>query len=46
LAGGGVIFLGGFVVASVLFALAAGLITAWEGRSLPAEPPQGVSHES
>jgi Amt family ammonium transporter len=46
LAGAGVIFLGGFVVASALFALAAGLITAWEGRSLPAESPQSVSHES
>lgn len=39
LAGASVIFLGGLVVAGVLFALAAGLIAAWEGRSLPAESP-------
>lgn len=46
LAGAGVIFLGGFVVAGALFALAAGLIAAWKGRSLPAESPHGVSQES
>jgi len=45
LAGAGVIFLSGFIVASALFALAAGLITAWKGRSLPAESPQVVSQE-
>jgi Amt family ammonium transporter len=45
LAGAGVIFLSGFVVASALFALAAGLITAWKGRRLPVESPQGVSQE-
>lgn len=37
LAGAGVIFLSGFIVMGVLFALAAGFIAAWEGRNLPVE---------
>lgn len=37
LTGAGVIFLSGFIVAGALFALAAGLIAAWEGRRLPPE---------
>lgn len=37
LAGAGVIFLGGFLVAGALFALAAGFVAAWEGRHLPPE---------
>ncbi len=32
LVGAGVIFMGGFLVAGVLFALAAGFVTAWQGR--------------
>lgn len=43
LAGAAVFFLGGFLVAGGLFALAAGLIAAWEGRHLPPESPQDVS---
>jgi Amt family ammonium transporter len=45
LAGAGVIFLAGFVVAGALFALAAGLIAAWEGRHLPAKAPQQMGQE-
>lgn len=39
LTGAGVIFLISFLVAGVLFALAAGLIAAWEGRHLPTGSP-------
>jgi Amt family ammonium transporter len=46
LTGAGAIFLGGFVVAGVLFALAAGLIAAWEGRHLPDRSLQDADQES
>jgi Amt family ammonium transporter len=46
LAGAGAIFIGGFVVAGVLFALAAGFVAAWEGRHLPAESHLGASQEN
>lgn len=46
LAGAGAIFLGGFVVAGALFALAAGLIAAWEGRHLPDKSLQDADQDS
>lgn len=45
LAGAGAIFLGGFIVAGTLFALAAGLVAAWEGRHLPDQSHPDVSRE-
>jgi Amt family ammonium transporter len=42
LAGIGVLFVSGLIVAGALFALAAGFIAAWEGRHLPAEPETGA----
>jgi Amt family ammonium transporter len=45
LVGAGVVFLGGLIVAGTLFALAAGLVAAWEGRHLPPEPDYDISQE-
>jgi len=46
LAGAGVIFLAGLIVAGTLFALAAGLIAAWEGRYLSSESPPSTDRKS